>query len=159
MGRDWFDKITSIVGVTLLGIILIVGILQIVNRYVSLPLDLYWTYEVARTLLAVMTLAGLPFLFKNNSDISFLPVLQRITDRTDAFLLIRNVILLIFTPVMVWSSYLAYDTTGDVGLPMIGWIKVGWGFIFLGICFGLLFLFVVLDTRERMLEIRGAHDV
>lgn len=159
MAQDWFDRTSSVVGVVLLSIIFVVGILQILNRYVGMPIDLYWTYEVARTLLAVLTLAGLPFLFKHDSDISFLPVLRRITERTDLFLLLRNVILLVFSAIMAWSAHLANNSTGNVGLPMIAWIKVGWGFLFLGVSFSILFIYILLDTRERISRIRGGADV
>jgi TRAP-type C4-dicarboxylate transport system permease small subunit len=159
MAQDRFDTVSTAVGVSLLGVILLVGIAQILNRYVGLPINLQWTFEVARTLLAFLTLAGLPYLFKHNSDISFLPVLQRITDRTDSFLLMRNVILLAFSVIMVRSSFLANSTTGDVGLPMIGWFKVGWGFLFLGLSFALLFVYVAMDTRDRLAAIRGQSNV
>jgi TRAP-type C4-dicarboxylate transport system permease small subunit len=159
MAQDWFDKLSVSVGVLLLGVILVVGILQVLNRYVGLPINLLWTFEVARTLLAFMTLMGLPYLFKHNSDISFLPVLKRITTRTDAFLLVRNAILLVFSLVLVWSAYLANITTGDVGLPMIGWFKVGWGFIFLGLSFLGLFMYVLIDTRNRLEAIRSGTNV
>ncbi|MFC7205319.1 TRAP transporter small permease [Haloferax namakaokahaiae] len=159
MAQDWFDKLSIAVGVSLLGIILLVGIIQILNRYVGIPINLNWTFEVARTFLAFLTLAGLPYLFKHDSDISFLPVLQRITTRTDSFLLLRNVILLAFSVIMVWSSYLANNVTGDVGLPMIGWFKVGWGFMFLGLSFALLFVYVLIDTRDRLKVIKGEANV
>lgn len=159
MSQDPFDKLSVSIGVFLLGVILLVGILQILNRYVGLPINLQWTFEVARTLLAFLTLAGLPYLFKHDSDISFLPVLQRITTRTDSFLLMRNVILLAFSLIMVWSSYLANNVTGDVGLPMIGWFKVGWGFMFLGVSFLVLFVYVAIDTRDRLEKIRGESHV
>lgn len=39
MALDWFDRATEIVGVTLLNGMLIVGLLQVINRYVDLPVN------------------------------------------------------------------------------------------------------------------------
>lgn len=159
MAHDWFDKATAVVGVTLLSVIFVVGLLQVMNRHIGLPFDLHWTYEIARTFLALMTIAGLPYLFKTDSDISFLAVLKRVTTRTDAFLLVRNIILIVFSAIMVWSAYLANETTGDVTLPLVSWFKVGWGYLFLGVSFSLIFVFVLVDTHNRINRIRGGSNV
>jgi len=155
MGTDWFDRVTVAIGVILLHIMLVVGVVQVLSRYVSFPIDLYWTYEVARTTLALLSILAIPFLFKNNADISFLPVLRRITDRTDQLLLARNVLMGFLAVVLVWSAYVAAETSGDTGLPLISWFKVGWGYLFFGVSAAVLFVAVVDDTRRRLGEIRG----
>lgn len=155
MESDLFDRITVAIGVIMLNLMLVVGILQVLNRYVEFPIGLYWTYEVARTTLAMMTIIALPYLFKNDSDISFLPVLQRVTSRTDELLLARNVLMSFLAIVLVWSAYLAYGTAGDTGLPMIGWFKIGWGYLLFGVASALLLVVVLSDTRQRVGEILG----
>lgn len=154
-----FDRIINAIGVLILTIILVVGLLQVINRYISLPVNLYWTYEIARTFLALMTIVAIPYLFKNEADISFLPVLKRVTTRTDAFLLIRNVLVAALAVVLVVSSYIAYQTSGSTGLPMLQWFKVGWGYALLGVSSGLLFIVVLTDTRNRIHRIRGDSNV
>ncbi|WP_336022282.1 TRAP transporter small permease [Halobellus salinisoli] len=159
MGSDWFDRVTVGIGVIMLNIMLVVGLLQVVSRYVDLPASLPWTYEVARTTLALMTIIGLPYLFKNDSDISFLPVLQRITTRTDQLLLARNVLMAFLSVLLVWSAYVAAQTAGDTGLPLISWFKVGWGYLLFGASSAVLFVVVVNDTRERVGDILGGNNV
>ncbi|MFA1610663.1 TRAP transporter small permease subunit [Halobellus rubicundus] len=154
MGTDWFDRITVAIGVLLLHVMLVVGVVQVLSRYVSFPIDLYWTYEVARTTLALLSILAIPYLFKNNADISFLPVLRRITDRTDQLLLVRNVLMGGLSVVLVWSAYVAAQTAGDTGLPLISWFKVGWGYLFFGVSAAVLLVAVLDDTRRRLGEIR-----
>lgn len=158
MSLDWFDRLTTAVGVIMLAVMLVVGMLQVLSRYISFPIDLFWTYEVARTLLTLMTIIALPYLFKNNSDISFLPVLERITSRTDEMLLVRNVLMGFLALVLVVSAYQAAVVTGDVGLPMIGWFKLAWGYSLLGASAALLFVMVLIDTKQRIGDIRGSVD-
>jgi TRAP-type C4-dicarboxylate transport system permease small subunit len=159
MGSDWFDKVTVAIGVIMLNAMLVVGVVQVLNRYVGIPIELYWTYEVARTTLALMTIVAIPYLFRNDADISFLPVLRRITSRTDQFLLIRNVLMGALSVILVWSAYLAYGTAGDTGLPTINWFKVGWGYLLFGVAAAVLFVVVIGDTKRRIDEIRGGSDV
>lgn len=159
MESDWFDRITVALGVLMLNCMLIVGILQVLSRYISFPIEIYWTYEVARTLLALMTILAIPYLFKNEADISFIPVLKRITSRTDEFLLIRNVLMAFLSAVLVVSAYRATMVSGDVGLPMISWFKVGWGYTFFGVSAAVLFVVVAFNTRRRLREIRGGSNV
>lgn len=159
MASDWYDKCTVAIGVTMLNVMLGVGLIQVLNRYYTLPIDLYWTYEVARTLLGLMTIIAIPYLFKNNSDISFLPVLQRITTRTDTFLLGRNILVGFLAIAFIWSAYLASGTAGDQGLPMIGWFKVRWAYLLFGVSSALLFVVILTDTKERLQRILGGTDV
>lgn len=159
MASDWFDRVTVAIGVIMLNVMLVVGILQVLNRYISMPISLYWTYEVARTFLALMSIIAIPFLFRNNSDISFLPVLRRITSHTDKLLILRNVFMFFFAVVLVWSAYNATIIAGDQGLPMISWFKVGWGFSLVGVSAFVLIIMILIDTRDRIGEIRGGTDV
>lgn len=159
MEGDWFDKVTVAIGVIMLNAMLVVGVVQVLNRYVEIPMELYWTYEVARTTLALMTIIAIPYLFRNDADISFLPVLRRITSRTDQFLLIRNVLMGALSVILVWSAHLAYGTAGDTGLPTISWFKVAWGYLLFGVAAAALFVVVIGDTKRRIDEIRGESDV
>jgi len=143
----------------MLNIMLVVGLLQVLSRYFTFPVPLYWTYEIARTFLALMTIIALPYMFKNESDISFLPVLKRITSRTDELLLLRNVFMAVLAAVLVVSAYLAAVLEGDVSLPMIGWFKIGWGYTLLGVSAALLLGVVILDTKRRFGALRGDADV
>lgn len=157
MALDWFDRATEVVGVTLLNVMLIVGLLQVINRYIDLPVSLPWTYEVARTTLAFLTIVGLPYLFKNDSDISFLPVLRRVAPRIDELLLVRNVLMAFLSVVLVWSAILATQTSGDTGLPLLGWFKIGWGYTAFGVAAAVLFLVVLGDTGRRVRGVLGGR--
>ncbi|WP_336338646.1 TRAP transporter small permease subunit [Haloarcula brevis] len=159
MTGGWFDRITVAIGVLMLNVMLVVGLLQVLSRYFSFPVPLYWTYEIARTFLALMTIIALPYMFKNESDISFLPVLKRITERTDELLLLRNVFVAVLAAVLVVSAYLAAVLEGDVSLPMIGWFKIGWGYTLLGVSAAFLLGVIILDTKDRLSTLRGDADV
>lgn len=155
MALDWFDRITEVIGVVLLNLMLVVGLIQVINRYIDLPASLPWTYEVARTTLAFLTIIGLPYLFKNDSDISFLPVLRRITSHTDKLLLLRNVLMICLSIILVWSAVVATRTAGDTGLPLLGWFKVGWGYSLFGVSAAVLLLVVLDDTKRRIGAVLG----
>ncbi|MGB9933990.1 TRAP transporter small permease [Haloarcula amylolytica] len=159
MTGGWFDRITVAIGVIMLNIMLVVGLLQVLSRYFTFPVPLYWTYEIARTFLALMTIIALPYMFRNESDISFLPVLKRITSRTDELLLLRNVFMAVLAGILVVSAYLAAVLEGDVSLPMIGWFKIGWGYTLLGVSSALLLGVIILDTKSRLSSFQGDTDV
>jgi len=159
MTGEWFDRITAAIGVIMLNIMLVVGLLQVLSRYFTFPVPLYWTYEIARTVLALMTIIALPYMFKNESDISFLPVLRRITTRTNELLLLRNVFMAFLAGILVVSAYLATVLEGDVSLPMIGWFKIGWGYTLLGVSSALLLGVIILDTKTRLGGFQGDTDV
>lgn len=159
MESDWYDNVTAAIGVIILNGMLAVGIIQVISRYVNVPIELYWTYEVASTLLALMTIVAIPYLFRNEADISFLPVLKRITSTIDRFLLIRNVLMGALSVVLVWSAYLAYGTAGDTTLATVNWFKIGYGYFVFGVIAAILFVFVVADTRRRIENVRGGSDV
>jgi hypothetical protein len=106
-----------------------------------------------------MTIIALPYMFKNESDISFLPVLKRITSRTDELLLLRNVFVAGLAAILVVSAYLATVLEGDVSLPMIGWFKIGWGYTLLGVSAALLLGVIILDTKNRLSALQGDADV
>jgi len=159
MTGGWFDRITVAIGVIMLNIMLVVGLLQVLSRYFTFPVPLYWTYEIARTVLALMTIIALPYMFRNESDISFLPVLRRITSRTDELLLLRNVFMAVLASILVVSAYLAAVLEGDVSLPMIGWFKIGWGYTLLGVSSALLLGVILLDTKSRLSGLQGDTDV
>lgn len=159
MTGGWFDRTTVAIGVVMLNVMLVVGLLQVLSRYFSFPVPLYWTYEIARTFLALMTIIALPYMFKNESDISFLPVLKRITSRTDELLLLRNVFVAGLAAILVVSAYLATVLEGDVSLPMIGWFKIGWGYTLLGVSAALLLGVIILDTKNRLSALQGDADV
>ncbi|GKZ15202.1 hypothetical protein HAL_30830 [Haladaptatus sp. T7] len=134
---------------------LVVGLLQVVSRYITFPIDLNWTYVVARTALALMTIIALPYLFQNEADISFLPVLKRIITRTDQVLLVRNILMAFFSATLVLSAYRATSVSGDTALPMIEWFKVGWAYNLIALSAACLFIVVVLDTHKRVTEFLG----
>ncbi|WP_231189102.1 TRAP transporter small permease subunit [Haladaptatus sp. DYF46] len=155
MAQNWLDRITTTIGVVLLNVMLVVGLLQVASRYITFPIDLNWTYVVARTALALMTIIALPYLFQNEADISFLPVLKRIITRTDQVLFVRNILMAFFSATLVLSAYRATNVSGDTALPMIGWFKVGWAYNIIALSAACLFIVVVLDTRKRVTEFLG----
>jgi TRAP-type C4-dicarboxylate transport system permease small subunit len=159
MASDWYDRITVAIGVIMLNVMLAVGVLQVLNRYLPIPVPLTWTYEIGQTFLALMTIIGIPYLFKHDSDISFLPVLEQVTNRVDELMLIRNVFMLILGVVLVWSAVVATQIAGDQSLPNLSWFKVGWGFMLFGASAFVLIIMILFDTRDRAKELRGDTDV
>lgn len=159
MAFDWYDKLTVAVGVVMLNVMLVVGVLQVLNRYLPIPISLFWTYEIAQTFLGLMTIIGIPYLFRHDSDISFLPVLRRLTSRIDELMLVRNFFMLILGIVLVWSAYLATAIAGDQSLPNLSWFKVWWGFSLFGVSAFVLIIMIFADTRNRIKNIRGDTDV
>lgn len=159
MESDWFDRITVALGVLMLNSILVVGILQVLGRYVSVPFEITWTYEVARTLLALMTILALPYMFKTEADISFVPVLERITTKTNELLLVRNVLMAFLSAVFVVSAHRATTISGDTTLPLIDWFKIGWGYSFFGVSAAVLLIVIAFNTRQRISDIRGDSSV
>jgi TRAP-type C4-dicarboxylate transport system permease small subunit len=158
MESDRFDLATVGLGILLLNLMLLVGLLRIIARFVELPINTYWTGGVLQTGLAFMTIVGIPYLFKNEADISFLPVLKRITSHTNILLLIRNGILVVFSAAMVWSSYLVYSIAGDRTLPTLQWFQIRWGYTLLGVSFAVLIGYILIDTRDRISKIWGDRD-
>lgn len=156
---DVVDRVTSVLGVLFLNAMLILGLLQVLRRYADLPVSVYWTGELSRTFLAFMTLVSLPYLFKHESDISFLPLLKNVMPRLDALLFFRNLFLLLLSGVVVWSAYLAVGAAGDTGLPTLRWFKIWWGYALIGVSFAGLLVYVLADTRGRIKQFRGDSDV
>lgn len=124
-----------------------------------MPFAVYWTYEAARTLLALMTIIAIPYLFKNESDISFLPVLRRITTRTDKLLIIRNVFMGFLAIILVWSGHLAFGIAGDQTLPSISWFKIRYGYGLFAVASAILLIYIVSDMRKRITQILGEDNV
>ena len=150
--RELFDRTTVLVGVVLLNVMFVLGLLQATARYVDLPFSVYWSGEVTRHLLAVMTIVAIPYLFKNDSDISFLPVLERLVTRLDLLLIIRNIFLLGFSIVLVYSSWLTYNISYQVTLPTLRWVKLRWAYAVFGVIAAIFFILIVIDTRTRIRE-------
>lgn len=152
------DRVVGVLGVILLNSMLILGIMQVLRRYVDLPIAVYWTGEVSRTFLALITLISLPYLFVHDADISFLPLLKNVISNLDVLLLIRNMFLAFLSAILVWSAYLAVGAAGDTGLPTLQWFKLWWGYAFIGMSFGTLLVYVLIDTRERIKQVIGETD-
>ncbi len=155
---DLYDRSTVLVGVILLNLMFVLGLLQATARYVDLPFSVYWSGEVTRHLLSVMTVIAIPYLFKNDSDISFLPVLERVVTRLDLLLIIRNIFLLGFSIVLVYSSWLTYNISYQVTLPTLRWVKLRWAYAVFGVIAMILFIFIVIDTRTRIQEMAITSD-
>jgi len=156
---DTIDRVTSALGVFFLNAMLILGLMQVLRRYVTFPISVYWAGEVSRTFLAFMTLVSLPYLFKHESDISFLPLLKNVMSRLDALLFVRNLFLVLLSAVIVWSAYLAVGAAGDTGLPTLRWFKIRWGYALIGVSFAVLLAYILADTRDRIEQFRGDSDV
>lgn len=156
---DTVDRVTAVLGVALLNAMLVLGLMQVLRRYVAFPISVYWTGEVSRTFLAFMTLVSLPYLFKHESDISFLPLLKNVVSRLDTLLLARNLFVIVLSVVFVWSAYLAVGAAGDTGLPTLRWFKIRWGYMLVGVSFATLLVYVVADTYDRIERLRGDSDV
>lgn len=159
MEYDWYDRITATIGVIMLTIMLAVGILQVLNRYLPVPIPLTWTYEVAQTFIGLMAIVGIPYLFRHDSDISFLPVLKRVTSRVNELMLVRNLFMLVLGTVLVRSAVLATRVAGDQSLPNLDWFKIGWGFMIFGASISILIIMIFVDTRDRIRELRSDTDV
>jgi TRAP-type C4-dicarboxylate transport system permease small subunit len=149
------DRVVGGLGVVLLNSMLVLGLLQVLQRYVGLPVAVYWTGEVSRTFLAFIALIALPYLFVHEADISFLPLLKNLVTNLNLLLLVRNVFLVLLSVLMVWSAYLAIGAASDTGLPTLRWFKLWWGYALSGVSFGFLLMYVLLDTRNRVQRIAG----
>ena len=156
---DLYDRATVLVGFVLLNTMFALGLIQATARYVDLPFSVYWSGEVTRHFLSVMTIIAIPYLFKNDSDISFLPVLERIVTRMDVLMIFRNVFLLGFTVVLGYSSWLVYNISYQVTLPTLRWVKIRWAYAIFGAIAVLLFIFIIIDTRTRIREADITFDI
>lgn len=151
LSENTADGITLVVSVLLFHLMLVTGSIQIVNRYLDIPFSVYWAGEVTRTAMVFLTLMLVPYLFAHQLDISFLPVLKQLFgSRLEAVLLGRNVVLVVFAALMVWSSYLSYLQSRNVTLPTVRWFFVRWVYLFMGLAFAALLLYVLVDTKRKV---------
>lgn len=147
------DGFVLVISFVLFHVMLVVGAVQIINRYVGLPFGVYWAGEAARTAMVLLTLTLLPYLFYKELDISFLPILKKLSEaRLNLVLLVRNLLLVGFSASMVWSAYLAYFQSAQTTLPTIGWFRLRWMYLFMGASFLVLLGYVLVDTKWKVQE-------
>jgi len=154
--ENTLDGITQALGILFFHVMLITGSVQIVNRFVDVSIGLYWVGEVTRIVLVFLTLTALPYLFVNNLDISFLPVVEKLPERQyNVVLVVRNLLVLLIAAVMIWSSYLSFFQSGDITLPTIRWFFIRWIYAFMGVAFSFLLLYTGIDTARRIHTLAG----
>lgn len=159
LSQNKADGVTLIVSLILFHLMLVMGSIQIINRYLDIPFSVYWAGEVTRTAMVFLTLMLVPYLFVHQLDISFLPVLKQIFgSHLEAVLLIRNLVLVVFSSLMVWSSYLSYIQSDAVTLPTVGWFLVRWVYLFMGLAFAVLLVYVLIDTKRKVFVALGRAE-
>jgi len=159
LSQNKADGVTLVVSLILFHLMLVMGSIQIINRYLDIPFSVYWAGEVTRTAMVFLTLMLVPYLFAHQLDISFLPVLKQIFgSRLEAVLLIRNLVLVVFSSLMIWSSYLSYLQSDAVTLPTVGWFLVRWVYLFMGLAFAALLVYVLVDTKRKVFVALGRAE-
>lgn len=149
-----------IISLLLFHLMIVTGTVQILDRYIGIPFSVYWAGEVTRTAMVFFTIVLLPYLFANQLDISFLPVLKQVFGaRRKYVLLARNVFLLAFVSVMVYSSYTAYLQSGSIALPTLRWFRVRWVYLMMGVGFAGLDAYVLSDTVTRIQRIITGNEM
>ncbi|MFC6893606.1 TRAP transporter small permease subunit [Halopenitus salinus] len=139
---------------------LITGLIQIFNRFIDISVGLYWVGEITRTTLVFLTLVALPYLFKHNLDISFLPILERFSNETyNVLILVRNILLIGFLVIMVQSSYLSYYQVNSITLPTIRWFYIRWIYAVMAVSFGATIVYVISDTLGKLIALASTDGV
>lgn len=145
--NDVITRGCEVCGVGLLVALVALTLLRIVARQIGVSLS--WPGQVAQYLLVYFTFLALPILFRTDEDISFRPLLKRFSYATQRTLfLICDTLLILFCVFLGTSAIYAAQLNMSVGLSSVDWLKVGYGYLFIGLMFVLLIPLVV----EEMLQ-------
>lgn len=160
------EKILGIIGKLVLAVMGIVVSLQILFRVAPINYQGVWTTEIARALLVIMTLTGVPYAMRRGNHISIRPLLRMLSGTTRRVLLVfSNALAVVMCSIVVVSGYSVLDQTLVQSLPTVEWVKIGYLTYYLIGAFALCLVFVVekmiRNAREGTVEVghrRAADD-
>jgi len=145
------QSICEYFGVVLLTMLTLLAAMQIFVRFFGAQVDFnaVWTAELARYCLVIMTFVGVPYAMRTNENISIRPLLKQAPVAVQKPLLtLSNIIIVVFSVLIVFSVNETARRTLSVGLPTVEWITVGYAQVILAIAFALAALFAVEETIE-----------
>ena len=149
-----FDALIQGVGFVVFHLMLVTASIRIANRFFNIPISLFWVGEITRTGLVVLALIAVPYLFIHELDISFLPVVEKLPDQYfNTVLVLRNALLIILSTLMIWSSYVSYEQSGDITLPTVRWFPIRWIYALMGAAFFVMLLFVLTDIKNKAISV------
>lgn len=111
---------------------------QIIVRILPIGYGAVWTTEIARYLLVVMTLTGIPYAMRRGSHISIRPLLRMLSDSLQRyFITLANLLVVVMCAIGIWSAVSVLGRTMIQSLPTVGWLKVGYVMLYLAVAFAL----------------------
>ena len=143
--NDKIQKACEVGGVVLLIVLFSLTALQIIARQVSVSLP--WPGQVAQYLLVAAVFLALPLLFRTKEDISFRPLLDKVSYETKRklYLFGDGVLIILFVFVAVSATQAAQFTLG-IGLSSVRWLRIGYVYLFIGA----IVLVTILPVLEEM---------
>jgi TRAP-type C4-dicarboxylate transport system permease small subunit len=147
---DYVENGIVYAGIALFVAVNLLAIFQIFMRYVGgglLDVSTQWTEEVARYLLVVMVFVGAPYAMRNNDNISIRPLFRLLpTTAQKVLITFSNVLIIVFSVLVVFSVTAVLDRTLNVTLATVSWLSVGYAHIVLGVMFAFVILFAIEET-------------
>ena len=123
--------------------------LQILFRFVPIPFTAVWTTEIARYLLVIMTLTGVPYAMRRGNHISIRPLLRMLSSSRQQYLLVvSDILVIVMCAIVIRSGISILDRTLLQSLPTVGWLNVGYVMVYLIGMFALCILFIVENTAS-----------
>lgn len=153
-----FDSAVEGIGIFTFHLMLITASIRIINRFFNLPYSLFWVGEITRTGMVVLTLILVPYMFAHDMDISFLPIVENLPEQQlSKIIVVRNLLVIVLSVLMVWSSYLAYTVQYEITLPTVQWFYIRYIYATMGIGFSLLLVFVLIDLKRKLVFLYRYH--
>ncbi|MDS0223567.1 TRAP transporter small permease subunit [Haloarcula sp. S1AR25-5A] len=145
--RTLMERLESVLGTLgqlVLGAMGVVVAFQIVMRVFPTDYGAVWTTEIARYLLVIMTLTGIPYAMRRGSHISIRPLLRMLSDSLQKYLTtFSNLLVIVMCAIGVWSAVSVIERTLVQSLPTVDWLRVGYLMIYLAIMFALCIVVIV----------------
>lgn len=134
--------------------------LQILFRFVPVSFPSVWTTEIARYLLVVMTLTGLPYAMRRGSHISIRPLLRMLPSSAQRSLIVlSDTLVIVMCAIMIQSGISILDRTLVQSLPTVSWLNVGYVMIYLIGVFALSIVFILENMTSTWRSERAESDV
>lgn len=132
------EALLGSLGQLVLALMGVIVAFQIIMRPLPIDYGAVWTTEIARYLLVVMTLTGIPYAMRRGSHISIRPLLRMLSDSLQQyFLTLANLLVVVMCAIGIWSAVTVVDRTLVQSLPTVGWLSVGYLMIYLAVAFAL----------------------
>lgn len=143
--NDKIQKACEVGGVLLLAVLVLLSALQIAARMIGVSLP--WPGQVAQYLLVAFTFLALPVLFRTGEDISFRPLLKRLSyGKRRMLYLFGNTVLALFFVFVAASATQAAEFRMGTGLSSVRWLKIGYVYLFMGLMMLVTILPIVEET-------------